>query len=109
MAENFRRRIVQHLTKNLLEFQILRLISSEPLWGYKIKRHIEKASELKVRHGTLYPLLNKLEREGLAQSQKQQYGKRKRKVYSITEKGKQYLQVYYDILKEQIPTGNKIN
>ena len=100
MEENLKKEIVQHITKNLLDIQILTLINKEPAWGYKIKKQIEAFSGLKIRHGALYPLLKKLENKGLIKSQKQQQGKRTRKVYAITEKGKTYIQTYNSIIKE---------
>jgi DNA-binding PadR family transcriptional regulator len=60
------------------------------MWGYKIKKQIETQCGIKLRHGALYPLLNKLERGGFLKSQKQQQGKRTRKTYTITEKGSIY-------------------
>jgi PadR family transcriptional regulator PadR len=73
------------------------------MWGYKIKKQIEATTGVKLRHGALYPLLNKLERQGFLKSQKQKQDGRTRKVYTITEKGKQYIEAYHNILKEQIP------
>ena len=72
------------------------------MWGYKIKKQVKAIFDVKLRHGALYPLLNNLKMKGLLTSQKQQQGGRIRKVYTITRKGKQYLKVYYSILKEQI-------
>ncbi|MEM3443137.1 MAG: PadR family transcriptional regulator [Candidatus Bathyarchaeia archaeon] len=102
MAENFKKEIVQRITRNLLDIQILRLVNTEPMWGYKIKKQIEATSGVRLRHGALYPLLNKLEREGFLKSQKQQQGGRTRKTYTITPKGKTYINTYHNILKEQI-------
>jgi len=101
MEENLKKEIVQHITKNLLDIQILTLINKEPAWGYKIKKQIEASSGLKIRHGALYPLLKKLEDKGLIKSQKQQ-GKRTRKVYTTTEKGKTYIETYYNTIVEQM-------
>jgi len=102
MEENLKKEIVQHITKNLLDIQILTIINKQPTWGYKIKKQIEATSGLKIRHGALYPLLRKLEEKGLITSQKQQQGKRTKKVYALTEKGKKYIETYNSILKEQI-------
>jgi PadR family transcriptional regulator PadR len=104
MEENLKKEIVQHITKNLLDIQILALINREPTWGYKIKKQIEAFSGLKIRHGALYPLLRKLENRGLITSQKQQQGKRTRKVYALTEKGKAYVKTYYSLLMAQAQT-----
>ena len=102
MTETFQKEIVQRITKNLLDIQILKLINTEPMWGYKIKKEVETKFGVKLRHGALYPLLNSLEQKGFLTSQKQQQGGRTRKVYTITKKGKKYIETYHNILKEQI-------
>jgi DNA-binding PadR family transcriptional regulator len=108
MAETYRREIVQRITKNLLDIQILRLIQAQPLWGYRIKKKVETDFHIKLRHGALYPMLNFLERKGFLTSQKQHQGGRARKVYTITKSGKEYLQSYYTIIKEHIE-GKDLN
>jgi PadR family transcriptional regulator PadR len=102
MAEAYRKEIVQRMIKNLLDIQILRMVQAQPLWGYKIKKKVETNFQIKLRHGALYPTLNLLEQKGFLISQKQTKGGRARKVYTITKNGKEYLQSYYDVLKEQI-------
>ena len=102
MANNFKKEIVQRITKNLLDIQILRLVQTQSLWGYKIKKQMETKFDVKLRHGALYPLLNTLEQKGFLTSKKQQQGGRTRKVYTITKKGKQYVETYNSILEEQI-------
>ena len=102
MTENFKKEIVQRITRNLLDIQILRLINTEPMWGYKIKKEVETRFGVKLRHGALYPLLNSLEKKGFLTSQKQKQGGRTRKVYTITKKGKKYIEIYREILREQI-------
>jgi PadR family transcriptional regulator PadR len=102
MSEAFKKELVQRITRNLLDIQILRLIQTQPMWGYRIKKQTEAKFGVKSRHGVLYPLLNTLERENFLTSQKQRQGGRTRKVYSLTSKGKQYLEAYNNILKEQL-------
>jgi DNA-binding PadR family transcriptional regulator len=102
LTENFKKEIVQRITRNLLDIQLLRLINVEPIWGYKIKKQIATQYGVRLRHGALYPLLNKLEHEGFLKSQKQQQGGRTRKVYAITKKGRDYVDAYESVLKEQI-------
>jgi DNA-binding PadR family transcriptional regulator len=102
MSEAFKKELVQRITRNLLDVQILRLIQTEPMWGYKIKKQAETRFGVKLRHGALYPLLNALEKESFVTSQKQQQGGRTRKVYTITKKGEEYLETYKHILKQQI-------
>jgi len=102
LAETFRKEIVRRMTKNLPDIQMLRLIQTQPMWGYKIKKQVEAIFGVKLRHGALYPLLNALEQKGFLTSEKQQQGGRTRKVYTITRKGKQYIEAYNSTLKEQL-------
>lgn len=102
MNETHKIELVQRITRNLLDIQLLRLVQTEPMWGYKIKKQAETQFNIKLRHGALYPMLNLLEKEGYLTHEKQQQAGRARKVYTITNKGKEYLNTYYDILKSQI-------
>ena len=102
MDEDSKKELVQRITRNLLDIQILRLIRTQPMWGYRIKKQVETRFGLKLRHGVLYPLLNELERKDFLTSQRHQQGGRTRKVYSLTRRGREYIEIYEGILKEQI-------
>ena len=102
MTESYKKEIVQHIIRNLLDIQLLRIIQAQSTWGYKIKKQVETDFNMKLRHGALYPTLNSLENKGFLESKKQQKDGRQRKVYTITENGKIYLQTYYNILQGQL-------
>ena len=102
MTKTYQTVLVQRIIKNLLDIQLLRMVQNQPLWGYKIKKKVEENFNVKLRHGALYPMLNHLEQKGFLTSQRQTKGGRARKVYTITQNGKEYLQSYYSIIKEQI-------
>jgi PadR family transcriptional regulator PadR len=102
MAETYKKEIVQHITRNLLDIQLLRIINNKPTWGYNIKKQVETDSDIKLRHGALYPTLSQLEQKGLIESKKQQKNGRARKVYRLTPNGKLYLQTYYNIILNQM-------
>jgi PadR family transcriptional regulator PadR len=104
MSETYKKEIVQHIIRNLLDIQLLRIIKTQSTWGYKIKKQVETDFNMKLRHGALYPTLNNLEKKGFLESKKQQKDGRQRKVYTITENGKIYLQTYYSILQGQLET-----
>jgi len=104
MGEDYRKELVQRITRNLLDIQLLRLVQAQPLWGYRIKKKVETDFQVKLRHGALYPMLNSLEKRGFLTSQKQQQGGRARKVYTITKNGRKFLQAYHKILREQLET-----
>jgi PadR family transcriptional regulator PadR len=102
LTEAFKKEIVQRIVRNLLDIQVLRLVQTGPTWGYEIKKKAEAEFGLKLRHGLLYPLLNKLEEERFITSQKQQQGGRTRRVCRITKKGEEYLEAYNSVLEEQV-------
>jgi DNA-binding PadR family transcriptional regulator len=106
LSEQFKKEIVQRITKNLLDIQILRLVQTQPMWGYKIKKQAETEFGVRLRHGALYPLLNAQEQKSFLTSQKQQQGGRTRKVYTITQKGEQYLKAYRCVLREQMKNSD---
>lgn len=54
--------------KGWLELAILASLWSERLYGLDILRRLEADSELVVAEGTIYPILNRLKRDGLIDS-----------------------------------------
>jgi len=105
-VEVFTHQIKRRFVKNFLDMLILRLVEAKPTWGYDIIKKTETAYQIKLRHGALYPMLNKLETKGFVKSRKQLQKGRVRKIYQITKRGKEILHAYYDSLKEQIPKEN---
>jgi PadR family transcriptional regulator PadR len=102
MTEALKKEIVQRMIRNLSDIQILRLVESQPMWGYMIKKQFEARFGLKLGHGALYPLLKAIEKRGFVTCESQRQGGRTRLVYTITEKGKEYVETYKGILKDQI-------
>jgi len=102
LTETLKKQIVQRMIRNLSDIQILRLVENQPMWGYMIKKQVESRFGLKLGHGALYPLLKTIEKKGLVTRESQRQKGRTRLVYMITEKGKQYIETYKEILKEQI-------
>jgi len=69
---------------------ILRVVSPEPTYGYRIMQEVMEGSKeyLEVKEGSLYPALHRMEREGLLDAYWEEAGpKRRRKYYRITAKG----------------------
>lgn len=79
------------LYKGTLQNIILKLLSSEvKMYGYQLTKRAKELTkgELEITEGALYPLLHKLESEGLIYSELQNINGRDRKYYFLTEKGK---------------------
>ena len=88
--------IQQQMRKGTTTVVILKLLADlqEPVHGYEIIRQLESRSQgiFAFKEGLIYPRLHQLEREGLLLGRWQgQPGTRRRKVYSITEAGRQRL------------------
>lgn len=86
---------IQSLTKHCNESLILAILFKEDKHGYQLALEIEEKSreQFKFNHGTLYPILHKLEKDKLIKGTwKQESKKRKRKYYSITAKGRNHIQ-----------------
>lgn len=79
------------LYKGTLQNIILKLLSSEvKMYGYQLTKRAKELThgELEMTEGALYPLLHKLENEGVIYSELQNVNGRDRKYYFLTEKGK---------------------
>lgn len=68
---------------------VLALVEDRPLYGYEIVRRARTRGKLAWEEGTLYPLLHRLEDEGLLSSKwrKSPSGK-DRKYYALTRRGR---------------------
>jgi PadR family transcriptional regulator len=82
--------------KGHLELLVLSALKSEPAHGYAIIKTIRARSsgEFDLLEGSLYPALHRLEERGLVRSSWATTDGRRRRVYSITRKGRASLQDY---------------
>ncbi len=79
------------LYKGTLQNIILKLLAQEvKMYGYQLTQRAKELTqgELEMTEGALYPLLHKLEADGIIYSELQNVNGRDRKYYLLTEKGK---------------------
>ena len=77
------------IRKGWLELAILASLWSEKLYGLDILRRLEADSDLVVAEGTIYPILNRLKRDGLVDSKwVESEGGHPRKYYTLTAAGR---------------------
>lgn len=79
------------LYKGTLQNIILKLLAKEvKMYGYQMTQRTKELTEgeLEMTEGALYPLLHKLEAEGIITSEMQKINGRDRKYYLLTDKGK---------------------
>jgi PadR family transcriptional regulator PadR len=83
------------LMRGTLEGCILKVISGKTTYGYEILEYLKNNGFSDIAEGTLYPLLLRLEKQGNISSEllPSPLGPR-RKYFSITEKGKEYLKEF---------------
>ena len=82
------------LLQGTLDMLILRTLLLGPAHGHTIAHAIERGSEevLQVEHGSLYPALHRLVRQGLLSAKEGlSENNRKAKYYSLTAKGRKQL------------------
>src|SRR6266540_6106598 len=80
---------VSELVKGSTELLVLSLLQDRRLHGYEIIKEIRARSDghLRVGEGSLYPLLHRLEREGLVAAEWGGLPTRKRRYYRLTGRG----------------------
>ena len=79
------------LTKGLLDMIILQYLESESMHGYQLITRIRKGFGVSFGPSTVYPLLGLLEKKGYVKSIWNMDSERPRKVYTLTNEGKDVL------------------
>jgi DNA-binding PadR family transcriptional regulator len=79
------------LTKGLLDMIILQYLEHESMHGYQLITTIRKGFGVYFGPSTVYPLLGLLEKKGYVKSVWNMDAERPRKVYNLTNKGKDCL------------------
>lgn len=83
----------QSIGKRMNELLVLSTLRSGGRHGYQIALEVEMRSggAFELQHGTLYPILHRLEREGLIEGRWEKEGGRQRKEYVLTGAGRGHL------------------
>ena len=87
---------IDQMRKGTTTVAILKLLVDveEPLHGYEIIRQLEARSQgfFQFKEGLIYPALHRMQKEGLLKSRwLGEPGTRRRKVYTVTERGRRQL------------------
>ena len=96
---------------NTSRHAILGVLSLCPMSGYDVKKLIERsiAHFWNESYGQIYPILNRLAAEGLAERRREkQRGKPDRHVYSLTTKGRQELERWLAIPARHEPVRSEL-
>jgi len=84
------------MRKGLLEFCVLSLLSSRPRYGYELVQELAKSNGMLTTEGTIYPLLSRLRRERLVDTEwRESTGGPPRKYYRVTSTGHRALASFH--------------
>lgn len=87
--------ILTHLRRGALEYCVLAMLQSEELYGLDIARRLTVDGVLMSGEGTLYPLLARLRKAGLVDTQWQESVEGPpRRYYSLTADGRAALDAF---------------
>lgn len=85
----------QNLTRSCHQVLILAILAAGPKHGYQLALELDERSggHFSFQYGTLYPILHKLEKQGLIRGAwDKDSPRRKRKTYTVTRKGRRHLE-----------------
>ncbi|WP_071441934.1 PadR family transcriptional regulator [Traorella massiliensis] len=82
----------------ILDACVLSVLRKKDTYGYQLNQEIKE--KLGVSESTLYPVLRRLQKEGLLTTYDEAVMGRNRRYYRLTEKGKEQSTIYYKEWKE---------
>jgi len=88
-GEGRERRITQ-LRKGILELAVMGVLYHERHYGYSLVKVLSEAGSIELKEGTVYPILGRLDREGMVRSEWVESDQGPpRKYYALTAAGRQ--------------------
>jgi PadR family transcriptional regulator PadR len=111
MTKNYQKETQTKLTKGLLDMIILQYLNQQSMHGYQVITKIRKDFGVNLGPSTIYPLLGTLEKKGHVQSTWNMDTERPRKMYELTNEGKNHLtftQSTLNLICKNMATENKI-
>lgn len=83
------------MLKGILDGCILAIIKNKEVYGYELAERLESYGFHSFSEGTIYPLLIRMQKEGLVTATfKKSTAGPKRKYYSLTQKGEMELELF---------------
>lgn len=101
----------KELLKGTLQPIVLSLLTEEDkMYGYEIFTKVKELSDGKIllKDGSLYPVLQKMQKDSILKVEEVYVGKRVRKYYSLTPQGVVAKRDYLSELKEFMATLDRI-
>jgi PadR family transcriptional regulator, regulatory protein PadR len=97
------------LLKGILDGCVLAVIETEPVYGYELSKKLQDFGLSDVSEGTIYPVLLRLQKNGLIKGEMQPSDSGpNRKYYHLTEEGKESLDVIVAEWKQMVEPVNSL-
>jgi PadR family transcriptional regulator PadR len=80
---------MDELISDFSRFYILTMLYEGPVHGYSIISRFKKRVKKEVSPSLVYPFLQQLEEKGLVTHTKEQIGEKERKIFALTQEGKE--------------------
>ena len=92
----------QGFARGIHELLVLAVLREDPRHGYQIALDVEADSNgiFRFRHGTLYPILHRMEANGLILGRWSSGKGRRKKIYALTDIGRRHLSGETDRVQE---------
>lgn len=101
--------ITTQMLKGVLEGCILQIINEEETYSYEITKKLSEYGLGEVSEGTIYPLMLRLQKNGLVSSVlKDSNSGPKRKYFNLTDKGIQELEQFKQNWTDLFTSVNKL-
>jgi PadR family transcriptional regulator PadR len=108
-AEDSKERRIVQIRKGLLELAVMAALYRNSHYGYSLVKELSAAGTSPLKEGTVYPILARLDRDGLVVSEWVESGQGPpRKYYTLTGAGHdlfESLRAEFDLLANLIRTG----
>jgi PadR family transcriptional regulator, regulatory protein PadR len=97
--------IARELIKGTLKYMVLNLLKeNQRMYGYEITQVLDETTggRIKLTFAALYPVLHKLEAEGMVKTETENVNNRIRKYYRLTSKGLKESGIRGDEIREYL-------
>ncbi|WP_319226406.1 PadR family transcriptional regulator [Draconibacterium orientale] len=105
-GQDFNIRWKSQIKKGLIEYMILLFLEKKTYYGYELIDKIRELSSIEIAEGTLYPLLNRLKKDGILTSRWHELESGiPRKYYTITNKGTEQIKLmnaYFEMIDNSL-------
>ena len=97
------------LLKGVLDGCVLQMISQREIYGYELVQELKNSGFSSIVGGTVYPFLQKLERNGYISGQmKPSADGPDRKYFYLTDKGRTYLNDFWEQWSDLVDKVEKL-